>query len=103
HGPKRRLLVERIAEQVPPGEIDEAIDEGVVHVGMHIDALDAAAALAGVEIDAVDDVLDRVLQVDVGAHIGRVLAAKLEPDARERSGRGALDRFPGRDRTGEAY
>ena len=69
---------------------------------MHIDALDAAAALAGIEIRAVDDVLDRVREIDVGAHIGRVLAAKLKPDAREGAGRRALDRLAGRDRAGEA-
>ena len=81
---------------------DEAVDELVVDVGMHIDALDAAAALAGIEIGAVDDVLDRVREIDIGAHIGRVLAAELQPDAREGAGRSPLDRLPGRDRAREA-
>ena len=45
---------------------------------MHVDALDAAAALPGVEERAVDQVLDRVLEVGVGAHVGRVLAAEFE-------------------------
>ena len=43
-----------------------------------------------------------VLEIDVGPHVGRVLAAKLEPDAREGARRRPLDRLAGRDRAGEA-
>ena len=60
---------------------------------MHVDALDAAARLAGVEERAVDEVLDRVGEVGVGAHIGRILAAELEPDADEAPGRRLLARL----------
>ena len=45
---------------------------------MDVDALDPAAALAGVEAGAVDEVLDRVGEVGVGADVGRVLAAELQ-------------------------
>ena len=58
---------------------------------MHVDPLDAAAALAGVVERAVDQLLDSRVEVGVGAHIGRVLAAELEADADEGAGRRALD------------
>src|SRR5438046_2301383 len=94
----------RSAASMSRVQIDPArptVDERVVHVRMHIDALDAAAALPGIEIGSVDDVLDRVLEIGVSAHIGRILAAQLEPDARERSGGRALDLLAGADRTRE--
>ena len=81
--------------------VDEALDEAVVERLVHIDALDAAAALAGIEERAVDEVLDRVIEIGVGAHIGRVLAAELEAERREGAGRGALDRAAAGDRAGE--
>ena len=84
-----------------PGELDEALDEVVVDVLMHIDALDAAAALAGIVERAVDQVLDRVVELGVGADIGRVLAAELEPERREGAGRGPLDGAAAGDRAGE--
>ena len=102
HRAERGLLVERIVEHVLLRQVGKAVDEGVVDIRVHIDALDAAAALAGVEIGPVDDVLDGVLQVHIGPHIGRVLAAKLKSDTREGAGRRALDRLAGRDRAGEA-
>ena len=49
---------------------------------MHVDALDAAARLAGVEERAVDEVLDGVGQVGVRPDIGRILAAELQPHRR---------------------
>ena len=48
---------------------------------MHIDALDRAAGLAGIEVAGVDDVLDREGEIGVGPDIGRVLAAELEAGA----------------------
>ena len=92
HRPDHGVGVERIAQRPAARVLDEAGDEPVVDVGMHIDALDAAAALPGVEERAVDQVLDRMVELGVGAHIGRVLAAQFEPQRREGAGRGALDR-----------
>jgi hypothetical protein len=40
-------------------------------------------------------------QVGIGPHIGRVLAAELEAERRERAGRGALDAAAAFDRAGE--
>ena len=42
---------------------------------MHVDALDAAAGLAGVEESAVDQRRGGILEVGVGPDVGRVLAA----------------------------
>ena len=49
---------------------------------MDIDALDAAAALAGVEDRAVDQLLDGGVEIGVRPHIGRILAAEFEPERR---------------------
>jgi hypothetical protein len=68
-----------------------------------VDALDAAARLAGIEERAVDQILDSVTHVGIGTHIGRVLAAELEADADEPAGRGLLDRPAARHRSGEAH
>ena len=46
HRAERRRLVERIAEHVFVHELDGALDEAVVVRLVHVDALDAAAALA---------------------------------------------------------
>ena len=102
HRAERGFLIQRIAQHILLGQRGEAIDEFVVDVLVHIDALDPAAALPGIEISAVDNVLDRMREIDVGAHIGRILAAEFEPDAGEGAGRRLLDRAAGRDRTGEA-
>ena len=90
------LAVERIAEAVLVGEVDEAVEEFLVDVLVHVDALDAAAGLAGIEHGAVDQVLDGVRQVGVGAHIGRVAAAELEAEADEALGGGLHDGVAGR-------
>ena len=82
-------------------QLDEAFDERLEDLLVHIDALDAAAALAGIEERAVDEVLDRVVELGVGQHIGRILAAELEAERGEGAGRGALDRLAARDRAGE--
>ena len=92
---------ERIAELVAVRQSDEAVDETVVDVLVHVDALDGAAALPRIEEAAVDQVLDRVVEIGVGAHIGRVLAAELEAGADEARGSGALHGVAALDRTGE--
>jgi len=48
---------------------------------VHIDALDGAAALAGIEHRAIDQILDRVVELGIGADIGRVLAAQFQAEA----------------------
>ena len=101
HRPKRGRGVERIADDVFAGEIGEAIDEVIEDGGIDIDALDAAAALAGIVEGAVDQILDRVIELGVGADIGRVLAAELEPERSEGAGSGALDGAAAGDRAGE--
>src|SRR6516162_10104820 len=70
---------------------------------MRVDALDAATALAGIVEGAVDEVLDGVVEVCVGADVSRVLAAELQAERRERSRGGALHRLAPFDRSGEAY
>ena len=83
-------LVQRVAQHVLAGQLDEAFDEGRVELVVDVDALDAAAALPGVEEAAVDQVLHRVGQVGIGAHVGRVLATQLQADADEVAGGGAF-------------
>ena len=85
------------------GEVDEAVEEFLVDVLVHVDALDAAAGLAGVEHGAVDQVLDGVRQVGVGADISRIAAAELEAEADEALGRGLHDGMAGRHRAGEVH
>ena len=86
--------VDRIAQAIRAGERRRAFDEGVVERFVDIDALDAAAGLPAVEERAVDQILDRVRQVGVGADIGGVLAAELEADADETVGRRLLHAAP---------
>jgi hypothetical protein len=83
-GAERRVLVRGVAEQVLLHLLDVRGDERVVHVLVHVDALDGAARLARVVERAVDELRDRVREVRVGADIRRVLPAELERDALER-------------------
>ena len=82
-GPSVVASFERIAEHVLAREVDEAVDECVVQALVHVDALQAATGLAAVEVRAVDDVLDRVREIRVVAHVDRIAAAELEPGADE--------------------
>ncbi len=50
---------------------------------VHVDALQPATGLAAVEVRAVDDVLDRVREIRIVAHVDRIAAAELEPGADE--------------------
>ena len=101
HRPERRRLLERIADHIFAGEIGVALDEIVIDARIDIDALDAAAALAGIVERAVDQILDGMIELGVGPHIGRILAAELEPERGERAGGGALDGAAAGDRAGE--
>ena len=80
----------RIAERVFARELDEPVGEFLVHAVVHVDALQSAARLAGIEKRAVDDVFDGVIEIGVVPHVHRIAAAELEPDADETRGRGAL-------------
>ena len=91
----------RIAEHVLARELDEAVDERVVDALVHVDALHPAARLAGVEVRAVDEVLDGVREIGVVAHVRRIAAAELEPDADEARGGRALHGMAAGDRAGE--
>ena len=84
-------------------ERHEALDEAAVECLMNVNALDATAALPRIEERPVDGVLDRVLEAGVGTHVGRVLAAQLEPDGGEGACRRALDGAPALDATGESH
>src|SRR5687768_10854581 len=68
---------------------------------MDIDALDPAAGLPRVEEGAVNKVLNGMVEVRVGAHVGWVLAAELQTHADETAGGGALDGGPCRNRARE--
>ena len=103
HRAERRLRIERIAEPVGRSRRGESFDEAIVEALVHIDALDAAAALPGIVEGAVDDIGDRIVEVGVGPHIGRVLAAEFEAERGEGSGRRALDRLAASDRAGEVH
>ncbi len=68
---------------------------------MHIDALDAAAALAGIVGRAVHQRIDGRIEIGVFHDIARILAAEFEAEAGEGAGRCALDRPAAFDRAGE--
>ena len=68
---------------------------------VHVHALQSAAGLPGVEIRAVDDVLDGVLEIGVVPHVHRIAAAELEPHADETRGRRALHGAAAGDRARE--
>ena len=68
---------------------------------MDIDALDAAAALAGIVEGAFDQIGDGIVQLDVGQHIGRVLAAEFQAERHEGSRRGLFDGAAAGHRAGE--
>src|SRR5205807_5048535 len=61
HGTQRRGRIHRIAHAQLADLRDCSLDESVVEGTVYVDALDSAAALAGVVEGAVDEVLDGVL------------------------------------------
>jgi hypothetical protein len=101
HRPEIGRLVGGIAEFVGLGEIDEAIDEFGVEGLVHVDALDPAAGLARIEEGTIDQILDRMGEIGIRAHVSRVLPAEFEPGADEALADGALDRLAAIDRTRE--
>ena len=93
--------IERIAHDIFSGEIGEAFNELVIDFSVHVDAFDAAAALAGIVERAIDQIFDRVVELGVGPHIGGVLAAELKPDRGERARGSTLDGAAAGNRAGK--
>ena len=92
-------LVERIADAQLLGALDQQLDEAVVHVAVHEHALGGRADLAG-EVEAAHHGGVRGgLEVGVGEHDLRPVAAELEDAVLE--ARVARDLLAGRDRAGE--
>ncbi|KAG1388793.1 hypothetical protein G6F59_015810 [Rhizopus arrhizus] len=80
---------------------DGAFDELVVQRPCDVDALDAAAGLARIEEGAVDQGVDRVVQLGVGSHIGRIAAAQLQAYTDKAPRRAFLDDAPAAHRSGK--
>ncbi|MNP24644.1 hypothetical protein D3C76_1174180 [compost metagenome] len=89
-------FVQRVAQHVLTGQFGEAIDKGRVDFPVDVDTLHGAAALPGIEETAVHQVLHRMLEVGIGPHVGRVLAAELKAHAQEILDRRALHFQAGR-------
>ena len=89
HRAERGLGLEGIPQAQPVRLLHEALDEGIVDFGVHVDTLDGAARLPGIVERSVGQQSDGVLEVGVGAHVRRVLSAQLEACADE-----ALPRRP---------
>ena len=82
-------------------KVGEAADEGVIDPFVDVEALDATARLPAIEKHPVDQVLDGEVQIGIGAHVGRVLAAQFQPDTDETAMGGGLDHFAAADRAGK--
>jgi hypothetical protein len=98
---ERRLGLPRIPEPIGAHGLDQAFDEGRVHGGVHVDALDPAAGLPGVEEGAVRELLGGEGDVGVRPHVGRILAPELQPHADEALRGGPGHRTPRIDRAGK--
>jgi hypothetical protein len=70
---------------------------------VHVDALQSAAGLAGVEKRAIDDVLDGVIEIGVMPYVNRIAAAQLQAHADEPRGRRALHGVPAGHRARESH
>ena len=70
--------VERIPDGDRAGALDDTLDELVRDGTLHEQAAAAVAALAHVEVHAVDDGIERRVEIGVGKHELGVLAAELE-------------------------
>ena len=93
--------MQRIADAQLLRALDDALDEALGDLAHHVDALDAGTALAGVRKARPQGAGDRVLDVGVGKHEHRVLAAELEHRALELARALLADTAPGGDRAGE--
>ena len=89
-GPSVVACIGGIAERVLARQLDEAFGEFLVDAVVHVHALQSAAGLPGIEVRAVDDVLDGMLEIGIVAHVHRIATAELETHADESRGRRAL-------------
>ena len=83
--------------------LGDGVHEPVVDRRLHVDALDRHAGLAAVLHRVVGRGVGGALEVGVGEHDHRVLAAELEPDRRQRLGRPRHHLLAGRGRAGEHH
>jgi len=103
HRADRGLRVARIAQPQPQRLRHETLDERLVHGPVHVDPLDPATRLTGVEERSVGQVRGGVVQVGVGSDVAGVLAAQLQADLDEPLGRRPLDGAATLDRAGEVH
>src|SRR5207237_2706087 len=103
HRPQRGFRRERIIQPIPTRQRDEAVDERIVDVAMHVDALDRATGLARVEIRTVDEIFYGRVQRRIRAHVRRILSAELQVGPDELPRRCALHGESPLDRPGERY
>src|SRR5918996_1606541 len=95
------VLVERVADAERAHAPLELADDGLVDRLLHEEARPGAAHVPLVEVDAVDDPLDRLVERRVVEDDVRGLAAELEGELLARSGDGPLDLLAHLGRAGE--
>ena len=88
HRPDMRAGLQRVVDDERPHPLGQRVDESLVDRLLDDEARRGRAALAGREIGAVDGAFDRVLEVGIGEHHERVLAAHLELELAHRAGAG---------------
>ena len=98
-----RALGHRVADLESLDLGDECIDELLMHILVHVDPLDRAARLPGVVHRAVRQRGRGHLDVDVVAHIDRILAAQLELQLDHLARHRARDRLARRYGAGEEH
>ena len=81
HRPQIGVGIGGVAQAVLAGDAHKFGHKGVVCRLMHINALNAAAGLAGIKEGAVHQIFGGIGHIGIGAHIGRVFAAQLQPAA----------------------
>ena len=83
------------------GDFGDAGDEIVEQASVDVNPLNPAAGLPAVEKRSVGEVFDGVVEIGVGPHIGRILAAQLQAEPGEGSAGGDFHRPPAGHRAGE--
>ena len=101
HRTNHRVGVERVAELPAICRFNKTVDEFLIDVTMHIYPFHPAAALSGIEERAIDQAFDRFVQLDIGADIGRVLAAKLKAQRGESARRSLFNATAAGHRAGK--
>ena len=95
------VLVERVADAQRRHAPLQLVDDRLVDRLLHEEPRAGAADVALVEVDAVDDPLDRLVERGVVEDDVRRLAAELERQLLARAGEPALDRLADLGRAGE--